>query len=171
MYFIKLRSRLSVLIISIVVLIISLGISGMVSPALQPVTEKDIILMKSDGLDIVEVYDLSGSLIGEGKHEGILKCVAENCSHKAVLYFTTPPTNIAEYEYKFKNIQAVDLDARRVIVSGEGTISNNGQKDRFQFTATFQDNGDDTLSVRYEASTPNASFSIPEYPGTLTFSK
>jgi hypothetical protein len=127
--------------------------------------------MKSDGLDIVEVYDLSGSLIGEGKHEGILKCVAENCSHKAVLYFTTPPTNIAEYEYKFKNIQAVDLDARRVIVSGEGTISNNGQKDRFQFTATFQDIGDGTLSVRYEASNPNASFSIPEYPGTLTFSK
>ena len=43
------------------------------------------------------------------------------------------------------------------------------KKSGFLFTATFQDNQDGTVSVRYEASRPDASFIIPQAPGRLEF--
>lgn len=44
-------------------------------------------------------------------------------------------------------------------------------KERFIFTATFLNNRDGTLWVRYEASRPEASFIIPKAAGTVYFLK
>jgi hypothetical protein len=74
---------------------------------------------------------------------------------------TAPLISTAEYQYKFKTWQAHDLDARRLVVAGSGTILNGDQKERFLFTATIQDNRDGTLAVTYVASRPDASFIIP----------
>jgi hypothetical protein len=63
--------------------------------------------------------------------------------------------------------QAFDLEAERVVVAGTGTKSSDRSKERFSFTATFRNNRDGTLSVTYAASRPDASFVVPEVPGTF----
>ena len=58
-----------------------------------------------------------------------------------------------------------------LLVGGKGTVSNDGQKERFLFTATFENNRDGTVAVRYEASRPDASFVIPRVPGRFEISR
>lgn len=115
----------------------------------------------------IQITDLSGNVLGEGLHQGEVKCNSNNCSQKTVLsvgyYFTDPVT----YEYQFTTRQALDPEEERVVVSGKGRISSDGQKERFSFTATFQNNRDGTVWVRYEASIPDASFIIPYSSGTF----
>jgi len=111
------------------------------------------------------ISDLSGNVIGEGEHGGDLKCVLDNCSQRTNLFITGVSIN-AEIEYKFTTLEAIDLLARRVVVAGDGKIIDQGKKERFQFTFTIQDNQDGTLSVRYEASRPDASI-ILRTPGWM----
>lgn len=119
----------------------------------------------------IPIMDLMGNEIGEGRHSGKLRCILNYCSQQTQLSFTStsPLISTAEYEYKFKTWQARDLDERRLVVAGSGTILNGDQKERYLFTATIQDNRDGTLSVRYEASRADASFEIREAPGRLEF--
>lgn len=133
----------------------------------QPEPSLIVIVVFTDPAFDIPILDLMGNVIGEGRHAGKLQCILNNCSQKAKLSFASPLISTAEYEYKFKTLQAHDLDARRLVVAGSGTISNGDQKERFLFTATIQDNGDGTLAVRYESSRPDASFIIPESPGRL----
>jgi hypothetical protein len=121
----------------------------------------------------VQFTDLSGNVVGEGVHGGEVKCKPKSCSHQTYLSSGIPPAELTVYEYKFATKQALDPEARRAVVAGTGTISSQGQKERFTFTATFEDNKDgSTVGVRYEASRPDASFIIPEAPGAfLIFSK
>jgi hypothetical protein len=116
-----------------------------------------------------DITDLSGNLIGEGVHGGEMMCINNNCSRETQLYFTSPLIETTYYDYKFKDLQARDPEERLAVVTGKGTISNADKKERFTFTATFIDNLDGTVFVRYDASTPEASFIVPRSPGRIEF--
>lgn len=114
----------------------------------------------------VAITDPGGALVGEGSHRGQLLC-NNRCSHQTQL-----EVNGIAYQYRFEVRQALDPDAGVVVVSGRGTLSDGGQKERFSFTATVEDNRDGTVWVRYDASRPDASFVVPETPGIFAlFSK
>lgn len=113
--------------------------------------------------------DLSGNDLGAGVHVGELRCVGDVCNQKIEFVpLSGSTTDLLVYEYKFKSRQAYDPTAELVVVSGTGTISSAGPKIRFAFTGTFQNNGDGTIYVRYDASTPEASFIFPAAPGTFS---
>jgi hypothetical protein len=140
-------------------------------PLAQPPPPDDddltFIAFFTDELSIV--MDLSGNMIGEGTHGGEIRCNSSHCSQKTQLDFSSGPYVTRTYEYKFTTRQALDREAERAVVGGKGTISGGRQKERFSFTATFQNNQDGTVSIRYEASRPDASFVIPRAPGRLLF--
>jgi hypothetical protein len=189
MRFIKMRSLLLAVISGLAAVLISIGLLGL-SPALaqerelsgpvrqaapeQPPPDDDfvIIVVFTDPAKI-QITDLSGKVIGEGEHGGEVRCNRNKCSQKTQLSFGVPLTDPTVYEYKFTTRQAIDPEAERAVVGGTGTISNRGQKERFSFTATFQNNKDDhnrndgTVSVTYQASRPDASFMIPKSPGSF----
>lgn len=115
----------------------------------------------------VQITDLGGNVVGEGVHGGRVKCNSASCSQQTYLRIEIAPAEPSMYEYRFATRLAIDPVAEVVVVGGTGTISSNGQKERFSFTATFQNNGDGTVWVSYEASRPDASFTVPEAPGTF----
>jgi hypothetical protein len=113
----------------------------------------------------IEITDLAGNPVGEGQHGGRVSCNSNGrCTHATELQL-----NGIEYMYRFEERQAVDPSERTAVAEGTGTIDANGKKERFLFTATFEDNRDGTLAVRYEASRPDASYIVPKSPGTLEF--
>jgi hypothetical protein len=118
----------------------------------------------------IQYTDLSGNLIGEGVHVGELRCVGDNCNQKIEFEPVSPgsTTEPLVYEYKFKSRVAFNPAAETVVVEGTGTISGAGPKIRFSFTGVFQNNWDGTVQVRYDASTPEASFIFPAAPGTFS---
>lgn len=115
------------------------------------------------------VQDLAGNAIGEGVHLGEAKCRGDNCNKKIQLDLQGVSGRVM-YEYQFKALQALDSEARRSVVAGTGTIYQGSQRARFLFTATFEDNGDGTVSVTYVAARPDASFRIPNLPGAFVVS-
>ena len=142
-------------------------------PLAQPLQAKDdelrFVAVFADST--VQIMDPSGSVVGEGVHGGEVKCKKDKCSQQTYLSLGVPFAEFTVYEYKFATLQALDPVAERVVVAGTGTISSRVQKERFSFIATFQNNGDGTtMSVRYEASRPDASFIIPTAPGTFSIS-
>lgn len=112
-----------------------------------------------------EILDLSGNVIGQGEHEGTVRCFDGNCGQRTELGVTSIP---AVYEYKFKDLQALDVVTEVAVVAGTGVKSGEDGKERFSFTAIFLNNGDGTVAVRYVASIPDASFVLPAAPGTFT---
>ena len=118
---------------------------------------------------VTSITDLAGNPVGEGEHRGEIRCDGNNCSQATNLQITLPLTWTGEYEYRFTARQAVDPDERSAVVAGEGTWSNNGESERFSFTASFRDNRDGTVWVKYEASRSDASLIIPAAPGRLEF--
>jgi hypothetical protein len=140
------------------------------SPSAQPPPPDDDDLMffaYFPDEDSIQVTDLAGNIIGEGTHGGEVKCNGNTCSHKTDLVFdwmVASPIPL-HLEYRFTTRQAFDPEEERAVVAGLGTLSNNGQKQGFSFTATFQNNWDGTVSVTYSASRPDASFIIPRAPG------
>jgi hypothetical protein len=187
MRFIKIWSYLLAVIGGLTAVLISIGLLGL-SPALanegelsgpvrqaapeQPPPPEDDFTWGVVFTDpaIIDVEDLSGEVIGEGVHLGEVRCNGDKCSQKTQLQFTPFFADPAEYEYKFSTRQALDPKKEKVVVAGTGTISSNGQKERFLFTATFRHNRDGTVWVKYEASRPDASFIIEKSPGTFSFS-
>lgn len=184
MRFIKIWSYLLAVMGGLAAVLISIGLLGL-SPALahegeltgpvrqaapeqpqQPVDDFVFFVVFTDPA-VIEITDLSGNVVGEGTHEGSVRCNRDKCSQKTQLQFTPFFTDPAVYEYKFSTRQALDLVAESVVVAGKGTISSNGQKERFLFTATFENNGDGTVSATYVASRPDASFMIPRSPATF----
>ena len=134
------------------------------NPGASPVRppEFEFVVFLTDTLP-VDITDLSGiPLPHQGQHGGRVSCHGEKCNQKTQLSFITEE---AKYEYKFSTRLALDPVERRAVVAGTGTISTSGHKERFSFTATFEDLRDGTLYVRYEASNPGASFIIPSSPG------
>jgi hypothetical protein len=128
-------------------------------PNLPPVT---IVTTLTYNIDIT---DLAGNPVGQGEHGGQVTCNSNGrCVHATELQL-----NGIAYKYRFEERQAVDTVARSAVVRGTGTIDSNGKKERFSFTATFQDNGGGTVAVRYEASRSDASYIVPAAPGTLEF--
>lgn len=115
----------------------------------------------------VQMTDVGGNAIGEGLHGGRVLCNHSVCSWQTYLRLHADSAEPAVYEYKFKIRQAIDPVAERVFVEGNGTISDHGQKERFSFSAIFQNNRDGTIWIRYEASRPDASFIVPNAPGTF----
>lgn len=115
----------------------------------------------------IQITDLSGNVVGEGMHGGEVKCNRDKCSQRTDLSFGIPLTDPTVYEYKFTTRQGLDPENERVIVAGEGAISSHRQKERFSFTATFQNNRDGTVSVSYAASRPDASYIVPRAPGSF----
>ena len=181
----KIQSLLLAVGIGLAAVFIWLGFSGMTSSVLAQGSEPEgavpesrapsddvIIVVFTDPFPAnVEIMDLSGNVIGEGRHSGEVRCNGNSCNHKSLLQFTVPltdPLSLTEYEYKFTTRQAFDPVEERAVVAGVGTISSRGQKERFSFIATFQHNGDGTVSVTYVASRPDASFIIPRSPGMFT---
>ena len=115
------------------------------------------------------VQDLAGNAIGEGVHLGEARCRGDKC-HKKIQLDLLVGSGQVMYEYQFKALQALDSEARRSVVAGTGTIYRGPQRARFLFTATFEDNGDGTVSVTYVATRPDASFRIPSLPGAFVIS-
>ena len=140
-------------------------------PAQRPPDDDWVIIVVFTDPVTSQVTDLSGNVIGEGTHEGAARCNRNHCNQKTSLLYRIPLTEPYSIEYKFTTQQALDPEAERAVVKGTGTLSRRGQKERFSFTATFQNNMDGTVWVRYEASKPDASFIIPKSPGTFTIFK
>ena len=182
MRFIKIHSLVLAMAVGLAGLFITLGLlattssvlaegaelEGIVpmSQALAPGDNNIITVIFTDPLNI-PITDLSGNFIGEGIHIGDVRCKSNKCNRNTELQFTIPLTDPV-YTYKFTTRQAFDPEAGRAVVAGTGTISSRGQKERFSFTATFEDNRDGTVSVTYVASRPDASFIVPRSPGTFT---
>jgi hypothetical protein len=180
MRFIKIHSLVLAVAVGLAALFITLGLLAITSSVLAQGAEPEgtvpvsqapnddiiIIVVFTDPLSI-PITDLSGNVIGEGTHIGNARCKSNKCNQNTELQFTIPFTGLV-YAYKFTTRQAFDPEAGRAVVAGTGTISSRGQKERFSFTATFQDNGDGTVSATYDASRPDASFIVPRSPGTFT---
>ena len=119
----------------------------------------------------VQIWDLDGREIGAGEHLGTLGCNGNTCGLETELTFMYPITcytsNCSEYEFNFVTRNEADPVNSSVVVVGTGTMVRSGQREAFTFIATFQDNRDGTVSAKYEASRPEASFMIPSTPGTL----
>jgi hypothetical protein len=130
-------------------------------PPPEPVFASTVVFTDPAGTEII---DLAGNVIGPGTFLGKVRCYNGNCSQKVQL-----STGSSEFEYKFTTEQALDPEERRLVAAGTGTMVKQGMKDRFQFTASFQDNGDGTISVQIVASRPDASFIIPKAPGWMEF--
>ena len=165
------RSRMkSVLFLAVsigfTVVVILIGPLGMTT-TVQAAPIK--ILVTFTDISPIQYTDLNGNVIGEGVHVGKLRCVGDNCNQKIEFEPVSPEptTETVVYEYKFKSREAFDPVARRVVVSGTGTILSGGLKIGFSFTGILQDNRDGTVQVTYVASTPDASFIIPSAPGTF----
>jgi hypothetical protein len=140
-------------------------------PPMQAKPDYTFTVVLTDPVPI-QITDLSGNVVGEGVSEGELRCNGDNCTKSIdlnVQLFNPPVGEPSSYllEYKFSSRQAFDLEAERVVVAGTGTKSSDRSKERFSFTATFRNNRDGTLSVTYAASRPDASFVVPEVPGTF----
>lgn len=179
----KLWSVLSAVAVGFLAVVVSIGLLD-VSPALalqqtgtesvrlappaQPPPNDDFVFVVvfTDPAR-VQITDLSGNARGEGEHMGKVRCNSNTCNQQTQLTFGIPVTDPIVYEYKFTTRQALDPDEESVVVAGKGTISSRGQKARFSFTATFQNNGDGTVLARYDASRPDASFIIPRTSGTF----
>jgi hypothetical protein len=186
MVFKKLWSFLLALAISVVAVVISIGLLQ-ISPALalervgtepmylDPLAQPPLpdhlrfVAFFDDDLT-VQITDLIGDVIGEGVHGGRVKCNGTSCSQQTYLRLDTASAETTTYEYRFSSRQAIDPVARSVVVTGTGTISSQGQKERFSFTAVLQDNRDGTVSVTYVASRLDASFIVPRAPGTFLIS-
>jgi hypothetical protein len=138
-------------------------------PPPPPPDDSDLqfIAFFSDDLTI-QVLDLSGAIVGEGTHGGEVRCNNNHCSQKTQMSFTSGPILTWTVEYRFSTRQALDPVEERAIVAGTGTLVSRGPKERFSFIATFQNNRDGTVSVRYEASRPDASFIIENAPGRFS---
>lgn len=139
------------------------------APPAQPPPYDDwaVVIVFTDPAQI-GITDLAGNPVGKAVHEGEVKCTRDRCSQKATLAVSWPFTDPWSLEYKFSSRQALDPEAERVIVAGTGTVEGPGQKERFTFIATFQNNRDGTVSVRYDASRPDASFIINRTLATFT---
>jgi hypothetical protein len=134
-----------------------------------PPNDEDLLFIAFFTDDLSLIMDLSGNVIDdEGEHGGEARCNGDNCNKKAQVIISPSDVVTTVYEYKFTTRQALDPDEGTAVVSGIGTISSRGQKERFSFTASFRDNRDGTVAVTYVASRPDASFIIPEAPGTFT---
>jgi hypothetical protein len=183
MGFKKLWSFLLALSISVAAVLVLIGLLE-ISPALaleragtgfmyldplaQPLTPDHLQFAAVFTDDLaVQIMDLGGNVVGEGVHGGRAKCNSTSCNQQTYLRFDTASAEQGMYEYRFATRQVIDPVAEVVVVGGTGTISSYGQKERFSFTATFQNNRDGTVSVYYVASRPDASFIIPKAPGTF----
>ncbi len=133
----------------------------------------DFTVVFTDPAVYLVVYDLAGDPVGEGMHIGGVRCRGDNCNKNTQILFTIPPegATVSGVEYRFTNRIAIDPDARRVIVQGVGTVYSDGQKERFSFVATFEDNRDGTVLVSYDASNPDVSFIIPKSPGIFEITR
>lgn len=142
-------------------------------PLPQPPSDNWVVTVVFTDPTPIDIMDLSGEIVGKGVHEGSVQCKGNSCSKEIQLTYTIPltePWPMFSIEYKFTTRQAIDPTAERVVVAGVGTISGHGQKERFSFTATMQNNRDGTIWVRYDASRPDASFVVPSSPGTFAIS-
>jgi len=182
---------LLVVVIGLTTSFVSLGLLGLTPPAAAqeveltgpinlaprmqaPAPEIDYVIYYTYS-EQLEITDLSGNVVGEGIHGGKLRCIGDNCNQRTEVVFTRVFAPLyrpdVEYDYRFASRQAHDPIAERVVVAGTGTLSSNGQKERFTFTATFENNRDGTVSATYVASRPDASFRIPNAPGTFEVSR
>ena len=119
----------------------------------------------------VQILDLSGNAVAEGTHLGQVSCNRSKCSHKIDVELSysvvlSVPYNI---EYRFTDRQSIDPENWRAVIEGTGTAGDNGQKQKFRFSATFLNNPNGTVTARYEASIPEFSFVITS-PGSMQFS-
>lgn len=179
----KMQLVLLAVVIGLAAVFISLGLLGMtssvlaqgqersgpkkVAPLAQPPSDYFFVGVVFTDPAVIEITNLGIGGAGEGTHTGRVRCNRARCGQKTVVRFTNPSSD-AVYEYQFKTRQVLDLDPpERLVVAGRGTVSSGGQKARFSFTATFQNNGDGTASVTYVASRPDASFVIPKSAGTF----
>lgn len=126
----------------------------------QPLPDDGLSFIVYFTEELTTISNLSGIVIGDGVHEGVFACINDRCLQKTYLSFTNPMIAAAEFEYRFTNRLVFDPTTGLAIVGGTGTIRVDGKKEKFEFTATIQDNADGTLSVRYLSSRPDASFSL-----------
>jgi hypothetical protein len=182
---VSIQSIVSAVVIGLGAVLVSLGLLGMTSPTAahaQSTSDGIFVFHASFPESSVEIRDLSGNVLGEELHGGTVLCNANNCGQATLIpkypcsILSDPSCGVANIAadtgivYRFQSWQSLDLSdagSGTVVVAGTGTISSHGEKVRFSFTATFQDNRDGTVSVTYVASRPEASFIIPRAPGSF----
>lgn len=169
--------RLVALLLTVVVgtatALVLVGFAGM-SPALAkpppppPASDPWVVVVVYTDPVGVSITDLVGNVLGEGVHEGGIRCYQNsNCNGQTELYFTNPSTNNS-YEYKAATLLTIDPEEQRAIVTGTGILYKDGRKEgRFSYSATIEDNRDGTIKVTYISSNPGASFIIPNSPGWM----
>jgi hypothetical protein len=148
--------------------VLALGLVIAILATALPAIGQDLTGVVVDFTDsgVGDVQDLAGNLIGQGEHTGTARCYDGNCGQRTELQLSSAPATT--YTYKFKDLQALDATAERAVVTGTGVISSENGKDKFVFSAIFENNEDGSLTVTYIASRPDASFMIPGAPGTFT---
>lgn len=132
---------------------------------------QETILASFTDTSPIRYTDLSGNILGEGVLVGKMRCVGDNCSQEIEFepISLEATTGNVKYEYKFKSRQAVNPEVEVVVVSGTGSIIDDGQRIRFSFTGILQNNFNGTTRITFNASTPDVSFIFPEVSGELEF--
>lgn len=147
-------------------LVLAVGLAVAVLASASPAMAQGLTGVIFDFSDsgVIDIQDLGGSVVGQGQHTGAVRCYDGNCGQRTELQVTWIPATI---EYKFKNLLVLEPSAERAVVTGTGVISDEDGKEKFAFTATLQNHPNGSVTVRYEASRPDASF-IVTAPGTFT---
>lgn len=163
------KPRWLIMVVGLLSLMMALPVLGEPSMQPPPTSNPSFSALFASGETPTEVTDLSGNFVGQGVHVGEVRCKNGHCNKRIQLdlSLSQPLTDVVTLEYRFTTLQALVPEDGRAVVSGTGTIFSRSQQERFLFTATFQDNGDGTVWVRYEASRPDASFIIPRAPGSF----
>lgn len=165
------KSRVTIFLASFVGLatvFILTGLFGVMSVQAQPPAMEPSYHVVFTDTASIPISDLSGNIVGEGTHLGALMCKTSNCSQKIEIDFdiTLVFTDLYHLEYKFTSRQEHDPDEKRLIVGGKGSLTTDHMKERFSFTAIFEDNRDGTVDATYNASRPDASFRVTS-PGSF----
>jgi hypothetical protein len=147
--------------------VLALGLVIAILATALPAMGEDLTGVVVDFTDsgVGDVQDLAGNLIGQGEHTGTARCYDGNCGQRTELQLLSAPANT--YTYKFKDLLALDATAERAVMTGTGVISSENGKEKFTFSAIFENNEDGSLTVTYSASRPDASFVIPRASGTF----
>ena len=142
-------------------------------PTADPILDVAVVTT-GDIENLVQITDLSGAILGEGLHIGRVKCTGDNCSQRMtieLIELIEPGYEGKSYEYKFSSRLAISEEDRRVVVGGVGTLTSGQQKERFTFTATFEDNRDGSFASTYVGSRPDVSFIIPRTRGSFVIGR
>jgi hypothetical protein len=129
-----------------------------------------ITVLILDDPNLRPMLDEGGHLIGYAEHQGGLRCEGIICGQETEMQNIAATVPVTDYTYSFANLITVSGDEETIVVEGTGVMSSRDvQAAEFSFVATFKINPDRTVYARYDATLPEASFTIPRTSGSIEF--